>query len=177
MKFEEQKIPGTFLISPTPYRDDRGVFRRHFCAEEFSKRNIVFRINQANLSENPFRGTLRGFHMQKPPFSEGKTLSCLVGEIYDIIVDLRPDSPTFMQWVSFYLSAEKRQSIHIPPGCANAFLTLDDNVTVHYYCSESYNPSAEIGVRWDDPQFRFEWPIKPTLISIKDSSIPDFTGL
>ena len=116
----------------------------------------------------------RGFHYQVPPFGEGKTLSCLKGKIYDVIVDLRPDSPTYMMWVDFYLNEDNRHSIHIAPGCANAFLTLQHNCLIHYYCSQPYTPEAEKGIRYNDPAFNFEWPHPPEVISEKDENHPEF---
>ena len=127
MKFNEQSISGVFLIESEPFIDERGAFRRHFCKKEFTNHGIENVVEQANVSENKFACTLRGFHYQLPPFGEGKTLSCLNGSIFDIVVDLREDSKTFMGWVSFELSCENRKSLHVPPGCANAFLTLEDN--------------------------------------------------
>ena len=174
MNFIQQRLPGVFLIEPTPYIDERGVFRRHFCEQEFSQHGIVTDISQCNVSENRYARTLRGFHYQTPPFGEGKTLSCLKGSIYDIIVDLRPESPTYMQWISFELNEENRYSIHIAPGCANAFLTLVDNCLIHYYCSQTYAPIAERGIRYNDAAFNFEWPVEPSLISDKDLSHPNY---
>ena len=174
MKFHPQNLSEVFLIEPTPFKDDRGVFRRHFCDQEFSEQGVDTNIRQSNVSENRYAQTLRGFHYQIHPFGEGKTLSCLKGSIYDIIVDLRPESNTYMQWVSFELNEENRYSIHIAPGCANAFLTLEDECLIHYYCSQPYIPSAERGIRYNDPAFGFEWPFDPAVISEKDMSHPDF---
>ena len=174
MKFHEQKIKGVFLIEPTPFEDERGVFRRHFCASEFSQDGIASSVIQSNVSENFYSGTLRGFHYQTGEFAEGKTLSCLRGSICDIVVDLRPQSETYMKWVPVELTEKNRLSIHIPPGCANAFLTLEDNCLIHYYCSAAYAPKAEKGIRFNDPAFNFSWPFEPKVISEKDSSHPDF---
>jgi dTDP-4-dehydrorhamnose 3,5-epimerase len=174
VEFREQKIAGAFLIDATPFIDDRGAFRRQFCDVEFSNQGIANVVRQSNVSENTHAFTLRGFHYQERPHGEGKTLTCLKGEIYDILVDLRPESDTFLKWVAFELSGENRKSIHIPPGCANAFLTLEDDCIIQYYCSEPYVPSAERGIRFDDPTFSFEWPHQPVYISEKDKSHPDF---
>lgn len=174
MKFHKQKIADVYLIEPTPFVDDRGVFRRHFCDTEFSQQGIVTDVRQCNVSENRFAYTLRGFHYQIEPYGEGKTLSCLKGSIYDIIVDLRKSSPTYMQWVSFELNENNRHTIHIPPGCANAFLTLEDNCLIHYYCSQPYTPNSERGIRFNDPAFDFKWPHEPQVISDKDLSHPDY---
>lgn len=174
MKFQEQKLPGVYLIEPTPFEDERGVFRRHFCEKEFSKHNIATKVHQSNVSENKYAHTLRGFHYQVPPYGEGKTLSCLKGRIYDIVVDLRPKSPTYMEWISIELNEENRRTIHIAPGCANAFLTLENSCLIHYYCSQPYTPLAERGIRYDDPAFGFKWPVKPEVISDKDKSHPNY---
>jgi len=174
MKFHKQKIEDVYLIEPTPFIDERGVFRRHFCDAEFSQQGIVADVRQCNVSENRFAYTLRGFHYQIDPYGEGKTLSCLKGSIYDIIVDLRKNSPTYMQWVSFELNENNRHTIHIPPGCANAFLTLEDNCLIHYYCSQPYTPSAERGIRYNDPVFDFKWPHEPQVISDKDLNHSDY---
>jgi dTDP-4-dehydrorhamnose 3,5-epimerase len=174
MKFFQQKLSGVFLIEPDPFIDERGVFRRNFCEGEFNEHGIASTIKQCNVSENKHKHTLRGLHYQVPPFGEGKTLSCFRGSIYDIVVDVRPQSPTYLQWISTVLSIENKKSLHVPPGCANAFLTLEDNCLIYYFCSESYHPDAERGIRYDDPLFQFEWPSPPAHISRKDKSHPDF---
>jgi dTDP-4-dehydrorhamnose 3,5-epimerase len=174
MKFITQAIPGAWLIEPNPFQDDRGVFRRHFCAREFAAHGIASHILQSNISENLHARTLRGFHYQVAPHGEGKTLTCLRGRIHDILVDLRPDSPTYLKSISFELDDQNRKSIHIPPGCANAFLTLTDDVLVYYVVSEFYQPDAERGIRWNDPLFNFQWPETPLHFSKKDSDWPDF---
>lgn len=173
MKFSELALAGVWLIEPDLHRDARGVFRRHFCAREFEERGIVPTVAQGNISENPLAGTLRGFHYQVGAHGEAKTLSCLTGAVYDIVVDLRRESPTFMQWVAVELSADARNSLHVPGGCANAWLTTADRTVVHYYMSEFYAPEADRGLRYDDPAFGFEWPGAPKVISDKDRSYPD----
>lgn len=172
MKFHKQKIKGVYLIEPEPFVDDRGVFRRHFDQKEFKDNSITTRIVQANVSENKYQYTLRGFHYQKYPYGEGKTLSCIKGAIFDIVVDVRPKSPTYLKWISFELDENNRKSIHIPPGCANAFLTLKDNCIIHYYCSQFYNSKAEKGIRYNDPLLNFKWPHKVVVISDKDKNHP-----
>ncbi|MBN2638851.1 MAG: dTDP-4-dehydrorhamnose 3,5-epimerase family protein [Bacteroidales bacterium] len=174
MKFFEQKLKDVFLIESEPFIDHRGAFRRHFCQQEFADHEINNKVMQANVSENNFAYTLRGFHYQLPPHGEGKTLSCLYGKIYDIVVDLRPDSPTYLEWLSFELSGTNRRSIHVPTGCANAFLTLEDNSIIQYYCSESYHPKSERGIKYNDPLFNFKWPAEPKFISEKDNNHPDY---
>jgi dTDP-4-dehydrorhamnose 3,5-epimerase len=174
MKFIETEIDGVFIIEAEPFIDDRGAFRRHFCESEFKKNNIVEDITQCNVSENKYAYTLRGFHYQLDPHSEGKTLSCLNGSIYDVVVDLRRNSTTYMKWISIELSKANRKSVHIAPGCANAFMTLEDNSLIHYYCSQSYAPDFERGIRFNDPSFNFKWPSEPEVISEKDLNHPDF---
>ena len=174
MKFFEQKIKGVFIIEAEPVIDDRGIFRRQFCAKEFADHGIADNICQANISENHYSLTLRGFHYQDHPFAEAKTLSCLRGIIYDVIVDLREESTTYMEWVSVELSSVNRKCIHIPIGCANAFLTLERDCMINYYISQSYEPSAEKGIRYNDPSFNFEFPAEPKVISDRDLNHPDF---
>jgi len=174
MKFIEQKLPGVFLIESEPFVDDRGSLRRHFCRQEFAENGITIDIAQCNVSENKYAFTLRGFHYQLSPHSEGKTLSCLKGSIYDIIVDLRPTSKKYMQWVGLELNQKNRRSIHIAPGCAHAFLTLEDNCLIHYYSSEPFMPNFERGIRYNDTAFNFKWPRQPKLVSEKDMNHPDY---
>lgn len=172
MKFLKQSIKGVYLIKPNIYKDQRGLFRRHFCETEFYKHKLEKKVKQANVSINYKKGTLRGFHYQKKPFQEDKTMSCLKGEIYDIILDLRKKSKTYGKWLSFRLSEKNKYSVHIPKGCANAFLTLKNNTIVHYYCSELYNPRYEGLINYRDPIFKFKWPIKIKSISKKDKFSP-----
>lgn len=174
MKFSELALSGVWLIEPDLHRDARGVFRRHFCARELEAHGLASAVAQGNISENPTAGTLRGFHYQSGPQAEAKTLSCLSGAIYDIVVDLRPNSATFMQWLAIELSADGRNSLHVPGGCANAWLSTADGTMIHYYMSEFYTPEADRGIRYDDPAFGFEWPGTPQVISDKDRSYPDF---
>ena len=175
MKFKELKVKGAYLIEAEPFTDNRGAFRRNFCTLEFDKYKIASNVSQANISENRHKHTLRGFHYQAHPFGEGKTMTIYNGKIFDIIVDLRKDSETYLKWDSFELEPEMRTSFHVPPGCANAFLTLADNSVIHYYCSQYYNQDAERGIRYNDPFFNFDWPVKsPNEISKKDNEWPDF---
>ena len=175
MKFEELEIKGAFLIHAEPFQDERGIFRRNFCEKEFDEHGISSIVTQANISENNYKHTLRGFHYQVSPYGEGKTMTILKGCIYDIIVDLRRESDTYLKWISLNLSSNMRTSFHVPPGCANAFLTMENETLVQYYCSCSYNPESERGLRYNDPLFQFTWPIDtPKHISDKDASWPDY---
>ena len=177
MKFTELELSGVWLVEPEPFSDERGVFFRNFCAQEFFKHGLVSGVCQGNISVNPYLGTLRGFHYQVAPFEEAKTFSCITGAIYDIVVDLRQESPTFMKWIALELLASKRNSLHIPGGCANAWMTMETDTIVHYYMSEPYSPGAYRGFRYDDPAFNFRWPIEPKVISEKDRHLPDFDSL
>ena len=170
MIFIKQKINDVFLIKPEPYKDDRGIFRRHFCKKEFKKNGLIASVQQCNVSENIHKGTLRGFHYQTGRSAEAKTLSCVKGKIFDIVVDLRPNSKTFKKWIGVELNEDNRISVHIPKGCANAFLTLKNNTISHYYCSNKYDPKKEKGIRYNDPAFKFRWPTDIKHISEKDKS-------
>lgn len=174
MTFVELSLPGVWLIETVVVTDERGAFRRHFCTEEFAAHGLAATAVQGNISENPHRGTLRGFHYQAGRGAEAKTLSCLTGAIYDIVVDLRPGSPTFLQWVAAEISASDRRSLHVPAGCANAWLSTAPNTIVHYYMSAMYAPESARGLRYNDPAFGFRWPMEPTVIAEKDRGFPDF---
>lgn len=174
MIFHKQKLNGVYLIEPEPFIDERGIYRRHFCLRELKEHSIDFKVAQANVVENKKVFTLRGFHFQKPPFKEGKILSCIKGAAYDIVLDINPKSPTYLQWIGFELNQENRKSIYIPPDCTHAILSLKNNTIIHYYTSEFYTPKAEGGIRYNDPFFKFKWPHEPKFISDKDKNHPDF---
>jgi dTDP-4-dehydrorhamnose 3,5-epimerase len=174
MIVRKQDLPGVFLIEPEPYGDERGLLRRHFCQREFSEFGIMTDVKQCNISENRKRHTLRGFHYQLPPHGEHKILSCIKGAIYDVVVDMREDSARYLQWEAFELTEENRLSLHVPIGCANAYLTLDDHTWIFYYHSEFYTPGSEAAIRYNDPAFNFKWPAEPKVISDKDLSHLDF---
>jgi len=175
MKFSRQKIGGVYLIEPEPHEDKRGMLRRHFCQREFQDNKLMNNIRQTNVSENREKYTLRGFHYQLPPNGENKVVSCIKGSIYDIVVDLRKRSETYLQWESFDLTEENRLSIYVPIGCANAYLTLKDNTWILYYHSEFYTPEEENSIRYNDSLFKFKWPAEPKIISDKDLNILDWT--
>lgn len=174
MNFKELGLSGVWLIDPELHSDERGIFFRHFCAREFAAHGLVSTAIQGNISVNLHLGTLRGFHYQEPPFEEAKTLSCITGSIYDIVVDLRRQSPTFMKWIVVELSADERRSLHVPGGCGHAYITTAPSTVVHYYMSEVYSPQAYRGFRYNDPAFGFNWPMAPSVISEKDRRWPDF---
>lgn len=176
MKFLKQKIEGVYLIEPEPFEDSRGLYRRHFCKDEFKKHGLDYKVAQANISENKFAYTLRGFHFQKAPYAEAKTLSCVKGAVFDIVVDLRKKSKTYKQWLGFEITEENRKAIHIPKGCAHAILTLKNNTWIHYYSSQFYHPTAEAGIRFNDPAFNFKWPHAPKIVSDKDLNHPNYSA-
>jgi dTDP-4-dehydrorhamnose 3,5-epimerase len=174
MRFDEQSLPGVVLLVPEVFTDDRGAFRRNFCTRLLAENGIDFTVCQGNISENPTRYTMRGFHYQKSPSSESKILTPVSGSLYNVVVDLRASSPTYLQWAAFNLSAERRESLHVPAGCANAFLTIDMNTVVHYYMGDYFRPETYAGFRYNDPRFSVEWPHEPLVISDRDASFPDF---
>ena len=174
MNFVETNFEGVFLVEPTPYRDHRGLFRRHYCYREFEEAGSGFSILQTNISENTINNTLRGFHLQLPPHGEKKFLSCLRGSIYGIVLDLRPDSNSYKTWMSYEISSENRKGLILPEGCANAYLTLAPTTWIFYCHSQYYLPSSVFGIRFNDTNFDFSWPTTPDLVSEKDLSYPTF---
>ena len=176
MIFEKQKIDGLFLIKPSPYEDNRGIFHRSYCDAELAKAGINFIVKQGNISENFKKHTLRGFHYQKQPSNESKIISCITGSLFNVVIDLRKNSETYHQSVALNISSYLKDSIHVPSGCANAFLTLEDNTIVHYYMGDSFNPNTYSGFRYDDPMFSVKWPFEPKVISEKDLNFIDYQG-
>lgn len=170
MIFTETKLKGAFIIDIEPREDERGFFARSWCEDEFQKHGLNPRLVQCNISFNKKRGTLRGMHYQIAPFAEAKVVRCTMGAIYDVIIDLRSDSPAFKQWVSVELTAENRRAFYIPEGFAHGFQTLMDNTEAFYQMSEFYHPECARGVRWDDPAFEIEWLEKEKIVSNKDQS-------
>ena len=175
MKFIKQKLINVFIIEPQPFEDHRGALRRHYCEKEFKENGLMNKIKQTNISENIKSNTLRGFHYQHEPFGEDKVISCVKGRIFDIVLDLRKKSKTYLQWQSFEISEENRRALYVPKGCANAYLTRQDNTWILYYHSEFYSPGNEGGIRYDDPFFQFKWPNKPEIISNRDSQFSNYT--
>ena len=174
MHFRQTKLQGAFIIEPDRKEDERGFFARVFCVDEFAAQGLETNLVQCSVSFNKQRGTLRGMHFQGAPFEETRLVRCTMGAIYDVIVDLRPDSATFKQWLAAELSAENRHMVYIPAGFAHGFLTLVDNTELFYQMSEFYYPEAAQGVRWDDPAFGIQWPLPVSVISDKDRSYPEF---
>jgi dTDP-4-dehydrorhamnose 3,5-epimerase len=174
MIFTETKLPGAFLIELETVADERGSFARIFCRKEFEARSLNPNIVQCSISSNLKKGTLRGMHYQARPFEEVKLVRCTRGAIYDVIIDLRPESSTFKQWVAVELSAANHHMLYIPEGFAHGFLTLEDDCEVFYQMSEFYHPECARGVRWDDPAFAIEWPEGDRIISLRDQQLADF---
>jgi dTDP-4-dehydrorhamnose 3,5-epimerase len=175
MKFEELGLPGAFLISLEHRQDDRGFFARSFCKREFDDHGLNPKVVQCNLSYNLKKGTLRGMHYQVPPHGEAKLVRCIAGSIFDVMIDLRPESPTYRKWEGVNLSSRNRRAVYVPERFAHGYLTLEDDTEVLYQVSEFYTPDCERGIRWNDPAFRIVWPIVPTVVSPKDGSHPDFS--
>lgn len=176
MKFRELGIRGCFEVELEPRADERGWFSRAFCTSEFQARGLDPVIAQVNTSFSHDGGTLRGLHYQRGHAAEAKTVRAIRGAAFDVVVDLRRDSPTFLQWTSIELSSDQRNAIHVPKGCAHGILTLEDNTELLYAVSTAYEPTAEAGLRWDDPAFNVRWPREPVQISAKDRAWPLWSG-
>ena len=174
MIFRETKLQGAFEIHLEVKPDERGFFARAWCQREFENSKLNSRLAQCSISFNSRKGTLRGIHYQAPPDAETKVVRCTKGAIYDVVVDLRPGSPTFRDWIAVVLTAEKRNMVYVPEGCGHGFLTLEDESEVFYQMSEFYSAESARGVRWDDPAFQVAWPDKVEVISERDRTYPNF---
>lgn len=174
MNFCDTKLPGVFEIRVDPRHDERGFFARSWCKKEFEEHGLNPTLVQCNVSFNARAGTLRGLHYQAPPYPEAKLVRCTRGTIYDVVVDLRPDSPTFKRWIGVELTYRDRNMVYVPEGCAHGFVTLEDESEVFYQMSEFYHPDLARGVRWDDPAFGIEWPVAATQMSERDRDYPNF---
>ena len=177
MIFQETKLKGSFIIEPEKQVDDRGFFSRSFCRREFEGEGLNPDFVQCNISFNRKKGTLRGMHYQASPYEEAKLVRCTRGAIYDVVVDLRKNSPTFKQWTAVEMNLDNLKMLYIPVGFAHGFQTLDENTEVFYQMSECFSPDHIRGVRWDDPAFGIEWPETDVrIISEKDRKYPDFAS-
>ena len=174
MKFEALKLPGAYLIHLERFEDNRGFFARAWCEHELVEQGLSTRIAQANVSFNKTKGTLRGMHYQAPPYAEVKLVRCTRGAIYDVIIDIRPESPTFRQWLDVELNEDNHDTLYIPEGFAHGFQTLEDGTEVYYQHSEFYTPGAERGLRYNDPAFAIRWPLAVSSINPRDESWPLF---
>jgi dTDP-4-dehydrorhamnose 3,5-epimerase len=176
MKFQRTRIDGAWLLDLERRGDERGFFARTYCAEEFAAHGMQTAFPQMNTNFSALRGTLRGLHYQKGADAEAKLVRCIAGRAFEMVLDLRPQSPTYKQWQSFTLDPVERRLLYLPPGCAHGFLALEDNTEITYLVSRPYAPGTEGGVRFDDPAFGFEWPMPITTVSDKDRAWPNFAG-
>lgn len=174
MLFQPTSLAGAYVIDLHKLEDERGFFARSWCVQEFAEHGLETRLVQCNVSLSKVQGTVRGMHYQAEPFAETKLVRCTRGAIYDVIVDLRPASPTFLHWFGVTLSAENRTMLYVPQGFAHGFQTLADQTEVFYQMSEFYAPEAARGLRWDDPKVQVQWPLPITVMALKDQSYPDF---
>ena len=174
MKFTKTPIEGVYLIDLEKRGDDRGFFARSFCVNEFREAGLCTGFVQVNNSLTGTKGTLRGMHYQLQPKAETKIVRCIRGAFWDVVLDLRSDSPTFGKWYGAELSAENRQMMYCPKEFAHGFVTLTEDAEAFYFVDEFYAPEYERGIRWDDPRFKIDWPVDPVVISDKDRSWPDF---
>jgi dTDP-4-dehydrorhamnose 3,5-epimerase len=174
VKFNPTPIAGAYLIDIERHDDERGFLARTFCRDEFAAHGLRPSFVQCNVSFNARKGTLRGMHFQAKPREEAKLLCCTRGAVYDVIVDLRRQSPTFRKWASFELTADNHRLLYVPEGLAHGFQSLEDNTDVFYLMSEMYQPALDRGVRWNDPAFAIRWPLANPIVSPRDVGYPDF---
>jgi dTDP-4-dehydrorhamnose 3,5-epimerase len=175
--FRDTPVDGCVIVDVEPHGDDRGLFARTFDAAEFERRGLQTTVAQSSASYNTRAGTLRGLHLQASPHEEVKLIRCTRGRVFDVVLDARPDSPTFARWVSVELAEETRRSVYVPAGCAHGFVTLEDGSELAYSISTPYVPDAARGVRWDDPDLTIPWPIDPVIISSRDRNWPRLRDL
>jgi len=174
VRFEPTPLPGVWVVELEPHRDERGYFARAFCAREFAAHGLETTFVQCNVSGNRYRGTLRGLHWQAAPHEEVKLVRVVRGAAFDVVVDLRADSPTYCRCFTTMLDARSGRAVYVPRGCAHGFLTLEDDTDVFYQMSEFYVPELARGARWDDPAFSIPWPEVPQFISERDRTHPPF---
>jgi dTDP-4-dehydrorhamnose 3,5-epimerase len=170
----ETPIPGAYVLEPERKADERGFFARTWCGEEFASLGLEPRLAQCSVSYNLRAGTIRGMHFQREPHAEVKVVRCTAGSIYDVLLDLRPDSPGYLSWFSAELTAANRLSLYVPAGVAHGFQTLTEGSEVFYQISEPYHADLAGGVRWDDPTFGIRWPLPDPVLSARDRDFPDF---
>jgi dTDP-4-dehydrorhamnose 3,5-epimerase len=176
MQFRPTALAGAYLVELQPIADERGFFARAFSEQEFEQLGLVPHVAQANLSFNSRRGTLRGFHYQSPPAGEAKLIRCVRGAMYNVVVDMRESSASYLQHFAVELSAENRLALYVPPECATAMQTLVDNTEAYYQVSAPYTPELERGLRYDDPHLGVRWPLPITEVSAKDQAWPLLAG-
>jgi dTDP-4-dehydrorhamnose 3,5-epimerase len=176
MLFRPTRVSGAFVVVPERHEDERGFFARTWDREAFASRGLRADLDQCSASFNASRGTLRGMHFQKAPHEEAKLVRCTAGAVFDVALDLRPASRTYMRWEGVELTAENRLALYVPPGCAHGFLTLTDGAEVFYQIAGRYAPEAASGVRYDDPAFGIEWPEAVRVINARDAQYGDWEG-
>jgi dTDP-4-dehydrorhamnose 3,5-epimerase len=174
MIFTPTSVRGVVLITRDCFADDRGFFARTWDTREFESHGLNPRVVERNLSGNRTAATLRGLHYQRPPHAQAKVVACVTGAIYDVVVDIRPESPTYRQWFATELAADTGSMLYIPEGCAHGFETLHPDSLVEYLMSDFFAPDFSTGVRWDDPAFGIFWPMPPEVVSPRDRSWPNF---
>jgi dTDP-4-dehydrorhamnose 3,5-epimerase len=174
MLFSDTSLKGAYIIDIEKVEDARGFFARFWCKDEFKANDLIANWVHGNLSVSKRKGTLRGLHYQIAPFAETKLVRCTRGALFDVILDLRPDSSTFGEWFGVRLSADEHRMLYVPEGIAHGFLTLVDNTEASYLVSQFYKPHAEAGVRYNDPAFRIQWPLEIQVISKKDTNWPNY---
>lgn len=172
MLFSQTSIAGAQVIDPSPHQDDRGRFMRAWCVHEFTEHGIDFLPVQSNMGLSVQKGTTRGMHFQTEPALEAKLVRCTRGRMFDVILDLRPESPSHGKWLGVELSAENGRMVYVPEGCAHGYQTLEDNTEMYYMTSQVYTPTAASGVRFDDPAFAIRWPLAATVVSEQDRNWP-----
>jgi dTDP-4-dehydrorhamnose 3,5-epimerase len=176
MIFRKTKLKGVFIIELEKHKDERGYFARTWCENEFKANGLNSSLAQANTALSFQKGTLRGMHYQTAPYEETKIIRCIRGSVFDVVIDIRPDSITYCQWLGIELSSENHTILYVPEGFAHGYKTLENNSEVFYLVSQFYTPDAERGIRWDDPAFNITWPETPDLIiSEKDKNWPDYS--
>jgi len=174
VKFKSTSLPGAYLVEPERHEDERGFFARTWCAREFEEHGLNPDLVQCNVSFNRKLGTLRGLHYQAAPHEEAKLVRCTKGAVYDVIADLRPDSPKFREWQAFELREGNRRMLYVPEGCAHGFQSLTHDTEVFYQMSAAFHPESARTVRWNDPAFKIVWPLDVTAISQNDQCAPDY---
>jgi dTDP-4-dehydrorhamnose 3,5-epimerase len=177
MKFTATAVDSAYVVDLEKREDERGFFARAWCVEEFAAHGLYPSFVQGNVGRSSRRGTLRGLHYQIAPHQEAKLVRCTAGAIFDVLVDVRPESPTFGRWIGVELTADNHRMLYVPEGCAHGYQALADDSEAFYLSTEFYAPTAERGVRFDDPAFGIQWPVPVTLISDKDRNLPDLRHL
>ncbi len=174
MKFQPLALAGSYLVQPEALADERGYFARTFCSREFAQNGLNGDLQQCSITFNASKQTLRAMHYQLPPHAEAKLVRCTQGAAHHVILDLRDNSETFLEWTSVELNSDDRLLLYVPEGVAHGYITLADATEIFYQMSECYSPESAAGVRWDDPAFSVSWPVDPVVISERDSGYADF---